>query len=83
MRVRNSAWAHRVKGFLSLRSGLALCGALLLVVVLARQLSQFRSDNRLDIRGQTLTDFIQQLPRSGFLLFGDKQLVERIREACR
>ena len=47
MMVRDPSRSHRVKGFLSLRSGLALCGALLVVFVLARHLCLFRSDSRL------------------------------------
>ena len=63
MRVRDSSLASRVKGFLGRRSILALCAALLVVVALAHQFRQSRSDNRLDTRGRTLPDFIEQLQK--------------------
>src|SRR5262249_15132419 len=74
MRERDSSWASRDKGLLSLRSGLAL----LVVVVLAHQLCRFRSDRRLDTRDWTLTDFIQRLHKSGLQL----QVVPAVRHGA-
>lgn len=54
MRVGDSSRASRVKGFLSVRHGLALCWTLLAVAVLAHQLCQSRSDRRLDAPASTL-----------------------------
>ncbi len=68
MLVRGSSRSDRVQGFLSLKSSLALCCALLVVLALADRLCRFRSDNRLDTRGWKVTDFLEHLQRSGVQL---------------
>jgi hypothetical protein len=70
MTVRDLSRSHRVKAFLSLRGGLALGCSLLVVVVIASQLCQFGSASRLDTRGMSLSDFIEQLRQRGVQLHG-------------
>src|SRR5262245_55805523 len=54
--------------FLNPKRGLALCGGLLTVLLLARLLVHVRSEKGLDTRGGTLADFVEWLQERGVRL---------------
>src|SRR5262245_47177572 len=68
MVVREPSHPMRVKGFDRLKGSLALCCAVVAVLLLAAQFVRPRAEKGLDTRGWKLADFLEHLERRGLKL---------------
>jgi hypothetical protein len=64
----DSPRSNRVKGFLNIQWSLALCCALVVVLVLLCHLCRFQCGNRLDTQGWQMSDFVEHLQKRGVQL---------------